>query len=110
VTPGWFEAMRVPSLRGRIPQETDRRDAAPVAFVNRSLARKYWSVDDAIGQRVHLTGDDRWWTIAGVVGDIREFGLDADVRPTLYVPFDQFPNDTLTLVVRSRSPARLART
>src|SRR5207302_7989352 len=42
----------------------------------------------------------------GVVGNIREFGLDVDVQPTLYFPFDQLPTDTLTLVVRSRTSAR----
>jgi ABC-type antimicrobial peptide transport system permease subunit len=44
--------------------------------------------------------------VAGVVGDVREFGLDAEVRPTVYFPFDQLPNDTLNLVVRSSAPPR----
>ena len=106
VTPGWFEAMGIRLLRGREPQETDTADKAPVAVINRSFARKHWPTDDALGRRLRLTGDPRWWTVVGVVGDVREFGLDAEVRPTMYFPFDQRPNDTLSLVVRSKAPAQ----
>jgi len=105
VTPGWFEAMGIPLVRGRMPQETDAADKAPVAVVNRSFARKYWSAEDPVGQRLRLARDPRWWTVAGVVGDVREFGLDADLRPTMYFPLDQLPSNTLTFVVRSPAPA-----
>jgi predicted permease len=106
VTPGWFEAMGIPVLRGRTPQETDAADKAPVVFVNDSFARKYWPAGDALGRRLRMSGDQRWWAVAGVVGDVREFGLDAEVRPTMYFPLDQLPANTLTLVVRSMAPAR----
>ncbi|HYV65615.1 MAG TPA: ABC transporter permease, partial [Myxococcales bacterium] len=106
VTPGWFEAMRVPLLRGRAPEDTDTPDKLPVVLINRSFARKYWPVGDALGQRLRLTGDPRWWTVVGVVGDVREFGLDANVRPIMYFPFEQLTNDSLTLVVRSNAPAQ----
>ena len=106
VTPGWLEAMRIPLLQGRTPQETDSPDQASVAVINRSFARKYWPSSEALGQRLRLSGDPRWWTIVGVVGDVREFGLDADIRPTMYFPFDQHPNDVLTLVLRSKAPGR----
>ncbi len=59
-----------------------------------------------MGQRLRLSTDPRWWTVVGIAGDVREFGLDAEVRPTMYFPFDQLPNDTLTLVVRSKAPPR----
>jgi len=106
VTPGWFEAMGIPVLLGRGPQETDAAGKAPVAVINRSLARKFWPAGDALGQRVRVDGDPRWWTVVGIVGDVREFGLEADVRPILYLPFGQIPNDSLGLVVRSKAPAR----
>src|SRR5712664_4724018 len=106
VTPGWFEAMGIPLLRGRTPQETDAADKAPVAVINQSFARKYWPGGDALGQRLRLAGDPRWWAVVGVVGDVREFGLDADAPPIMYFPLDQLPTNTLTLVVRSSAPAR----
>jgi predicted permease len=105
VTDGWFEAMSIPLIAGRLPKQTDTPDSGPVVFVNKAFAKKYWSVDAALGQRLRLSTDPRWWTVVGVVGDVREFGLDADIRPTMYVPFDQMPNDTLNLVVRSHLPA-----
>ena len=106
VTPGWFEAMRISLLRGRTPQETDAAGKEPVIVINDSFARKYWPAGDALGQRLRQTGDPRWWTVVGVVGDVREFGLDAEPQPTMYFPLDQLPTDTLTLVVRSRAPAQ----
>jgi len=105
-TSGWFEAMRIPLVQGRSIQETDTPDKAAVVVINKSVARKYWPAGDALGQRLRLQTDPRWWTVVGVVGDVREFGLDAEVRPTVYFPFDQLPNDTLTLVVRSSAPPR----
>jgi predicted permease len=105
-TPGWFEAMRIPLLQGRLIAETDGAEKAPVFVVNRSFARKYWPDGDALGQRIRLRTDPRWWTVVGVTGDVREFGLDADLAPTMYFPFDQLPNDTLNLVIRSKAPAR----
>lgn len=107
VTPGWFEAMGIPLLRGRTLQEVEK---APVVVVNDAFARKYWPDADPIGQRIRLAGDERWWTVAGVRGDVREFGLDAAVRPTMYVPFQLAPANTLSLVVRSQAgPAEVLR-
>jgi len=106
VTPGWVEAMGIPVLRGRAPHEMDVPDKAPVVVVSQSFARKYWPDGDPVGQRIRIISDPRWWTVVGVVGNVREFGLDAELRPTMYFPFDQLPTDTLTLVVRSNLPIR----
>jgi len=106
VTPGWFEAMGVPLRAGRTPQETDTADKVPIVTVNESFARKFWPGESALGQRLRLAGDPRWWTVSGVVGDVRDFGLDADVRPTMYFPNQQMPANTLSLVVRSKAPPR----
>jgi hypothetical protein len=92
--------MGVRLLRGRTPQDDEK---VPIAVVNESFARKYGLDTDA---RIKLDGDARWWAIAGVTGDVREFGLDAPVRPTMYFPIDQLPSDVLTFVVRSKAPPR----
>src|SRR5205823_2324628 len=89
-----------------LPRAADAAQALPVVTINDALARRHWPGADPLGQRLRLSGDPRWWTVVGVVGNIREFGLDTDVQPILYVPFDQLPTDTLTLVVRSKTAAR----
>ena len=104
VTPGFFEAMGMHLLRGRAVQQSDGPAGAPAVVVSEALARKYWPGEDPLGRRLRFYGDDRFWTIVGVVGDVREFGLDADIRPTIYVPHDQNPANTLTVVIRSSAP------
>ena len=59
------------------------RKRRPVVIVSRSFAQKYWSLDSALGQRLRLPNDPRWWTVVGIVGDVREFGLDNAIRPTI---------------------------
>ncbi|MGZ6143144.1 MAG: FtsX-like permease family protein, partial [Myxococcales bacterium] len=98
VTAGFFDAIGMTLRQGRFFGDAE---PAPVAVVNESFARRY----GAVGTRLRLIGDPRWWSVAGVAGDVREFGLDADARPTLYVPFEQLPAGTLTLVVRSKAAA-----
>src|SRR5207302_7693533 len=78
VTPGWFEAMGIRLAQGRLLAQVEK---SPIAIVNESFARKYGL---APGARLQLTGDPRWWTIEGVTRDVREFGLDAAIRPTMY--------------------------
>jgi putative ABC transport system permease protein len=104
VTPGWFEAMGVRLLRGRLPQEND---PAKAVVVNDAFARRYFPGGDAVGRRLRgLSEDDAFWTVLGVVADVHDFGLDESVRPTFYVPFDQFTTGTMTVVLRSSAPAR----
>jgi putative ABC transport system permease protein len=84
VTPGYFATMGVP-LRGRDFMETDGPDAAPVAIVNEELARQYWPNDDPIGKTI-VPGSfgNRERTVIGVAGDVRNLGLDDEIRPMVY--------------------------
>ena len=84
---GYFEAMGVPLLEGRLFAPEDRPDSTHVAVISRSLARKVWPGQSPLGQRVqfgNMDGDRRLLHVVGVVGDVRERGLDADVSPALY--------------------------
>lgn len=86
-TVGYFEAMRIPLLRGRTFDRRDQPDAPHVALVSESLAESAWPGEDAIGKLVqfgNMDGDLRPFTIVGIVGDIREASLDAEPQPTLY--------------------------
>jgi putative ABC transport system permease protein len=112
ISPGYLEAMRIPLLRGRAFDDTDRADSLPVAIVSQELARRYWPGEDPVGKRVKRGGIDSpfpWLTVVGVAGDVRDKGLDAEVEPTWYLPLAQSETPAFRLVVRTRTaPASLA--
>jgi putative ABC transport system permease protein len=93
-TPGYFEAMRIRLVRGRFPAESDDEHAARVVFLNETTARTLFAGVDPVGRRIRLTsttgGEQPWRTIAGVVGDVRQRGLDTPPRPEMFVPYRQF--------------------
>lgn len=91
---GYFGAMGIPLLRGRLFQESDGATSQHVAVVSQSLARKYWPNEESIGKQIefgNMDGDLRVLNIVGVVGDVRDDGLDAEARPTVYVNYFQRP-------------------
>jgi predicted lysophospholipase L1 biosynthesis ABC-type transport system permease subunit len=76
-----------------------------VVVVNEAFARKVFPRGDALGKRISLTSPaSAWTTIVGVVGDVREFGLDEPVEPIMYWPHAQQPTDGMSFVVRSSVP------
>jgi len=84
---GYFEAMGIPLLQGRSFSDEDRPDSAHVAVISLSLARKVWPGQSPLGQRIqfgNMDGDKRLLHVVGVVGDVRERGLDADVGAAVY--------------------------
>jgi putative ABC transport system permease protein len=112
VTPGYFEALRIPLRRGRFPAPADAADAAPVIFINEAAARAFFADSDPIGQRIQparSTGPEQpWRTIAGIVGDVHHRGLDAPARTEMYFPYEQYahfaagaPARAMSLVVRT---------
>jgi len=105
VTPGWFAAAGMRVLRGRDVADTDDAKAPLTGVVNEAFARKHFPGEDPIGRRLtFMTREPHWITVVGVVNDVREFGLDAEVKPILYVPFAQRPSPTMTFVLRSARP------
>jgi putative ABC transport system permease protein len=103
-SPGYFHALGIPLVRGRLFDERDGPDRPHVAVVSESLARAQWPGDDPIGRTVefgNMDGDLRPLTIVGVVGDTREYGLEQPPRPTLYVDLLQRPGFSTTVVMRS---------
>jgi putative ABC transport system permease protein len=114
VTPGYFETMRIPILKGRDFRETDRAGRQPVTIVSRSFARRFWPGQDPLGRRAKRGVTTKEWAIViGVVEDVRDVSLDQPPRDTLYTPFLQAGPSPLpvTLVVRTASdPGALVRT
>jgi putative ABC transport system permease protein len=102
VTPGLFETLRIPLLRGRDFDDSDRPKQPPVAIVNASLARELGGDAAAIGQRLKLSWrHDDEIEIVGVVGDVRLSSLDTPARATVYLPHGQDPNNFMTLMLRT---------
>jgi putative ABC transport system permease protein len=106
VTPDYFEAAGIPLLRGRLFNAQDRADSPPVAIISQSLADKLFPGVDPLGQRIHPTqGTRNWREIVGVVGEVRQYGVDRETAPQSYVPFAQAPFTSMTFVVRADAPA-----
>ncbi len=104
---GYFRAMDIPLLRGRLFDEGDGPEAPHVAVISESLAESRWPGEDPIGRFVeygNMDGDLRPFTIVGVVGDIRERGLDAEPRATFYGNARQRPRFTFTYHVAIAVP------
>jgi putative ABC transport system permease protein len=90
VSPGFFQAMGLPLLRGRLITEQDNRPDGPkVVVVSRTLANRYFAGENPIGQQMKFEEDDQKnaWTVVGVVGDTRFFGWDHDTGVFTYFPY-----------------------
>ncbi len=111
VTPEYFRAMRIPLRRGRVFTESDSIDAQRVAVIDETFARRYWPQENPIGKRIRFgshNAPNPWMTIVGVVGHVKNYGVDQDSRVETYVPFAQMPGSQFSLVVRSHTdPAAL---
>ena len=109
--PGFFETLGLPLERGRLFTDGDAREAPKVAIVNRTLARKIFPGQDPLGRRVSLEDNPKpgdWFTIVGVVGDIRSESLATSAPNQLYMPYTQNAQSGMAIVVRSRRPEGLA--
>jgi putative ABC transport system permease protein len=103
VTPGYFEAARIPLRAGRTFTERDSADAPSVIIINETMARQFWPGSNPIGARIALGGDRRLVEIVGVVGDVRSARLDTAAVPETYAPHAQFPSTSMGIVVRTDS-------
>ena len=104
VSGGYFAAMGIPILAGRMFTEADREDAPPVAIVSVALGRKYWPGESPLGKRVRFDNDEPWMTVVGVAGDVRQLGLEQAPPPILYLPYQMFALPFTNLAVRGAAP------
>jgi len=106
VTPDYFTAMRIPLVRGRLLNAHDVAGQPRAALINQSFARSEFGADDPIGQRFRFGPDDgQWYTVVGVVGDVKQ-AIDAlDSRKAVYITPSQWHwvDNLVSLVVRTRS-------
>ena len=91
-SPGYFRTMAIPVLRGREFEDGDLYDRPFVAIVSESLARRSFGAGDPIGHRIMCGFDsEKWMTIVGVVGDVRQASPASPPAPELYMPLRQHP-------------------
>lgn len=107
VTPDYPRTMSIPLLRGRSLTAQDKTGALLAVLVSETTARKLWPGEDAVGKRLRFYTSDPieqrpWRTVVGVLGDVKQYGLDTPGTMALYAPLPQMPTSAMTLVVHSR--------
>lgn len=107
---GYFPAMNIPLLSGRMFGGADTVNSPHVAVISRSLAQKYWPNEDPIGKRIqfgNMDTDKHLLHVVGVVGDVRDVNLEREARPTVYAFSLQRPQwwqvARLAIVVRTQA-------
>jgi predicted permease len=100
-SPDYFKTLGIPLLKGRTFLASDDENAPPIVVVNQAMARHFWPGEDAVGKRIDIGLGIGWITIVGVVGDVRQNGLDAEAGDAFYFPFLQFGGREMTLFVRT---------
>ncbi len=111
VSPGYFSTMRIPLLQGRDVDARDRWETPGVVLVNQTLARQFWPGASALGKRLTFgePEDNAWLTVVGVVADVHQRSLSAEIKPQIYAPHGQDGSEDMALLVRTPlDPAAVA--
>ena len=114
VDPDYFRTMQVPLLEGRYFGETDTASSPEVIIINKKMADFWWPHQSALGKRIKQgfpQDHSPYREIVGVVGDLKQEGLDAEQLSEVFEPASQSPGEAMTLVARTESdPMLLAKT
>ncbi len=106
-TENYFAALGIPLLEGRLFKPTDDLTSPPVVLVNETLARRYFRDEDPVGKKIQVRfGRPASYEIIGVVGDVRQTGLDSAPRPEVFRPHLQYPFGSMSFIVRTSSDPR----
>jgi putative ABC transport system permease protein len=103
LSPRYFDVFKIPLLRGRMFTDHDDGGAEPVVLINEGMAKKYWQDANPVGQRITIGKgvgpefEEPAREVVGIVGDVRNGGLDSDPEPIMYIPVAQMPNGVTTL-------------
>jgi predicted permease len=102
IAPGFFDAMRIPIVRGRAITEDDKAGGPKVAVINETMARKFWPTGDALGKRFRFFGAaEPWAEVVGVARDAKYTFLGQDPTPYIYEAHAQRYSGAQTLIVRT---------
>jgi putative ABC transport system permease protein len=106
ISPDYFSVLHIPLVAGRFFAETDDSNVQLAAIINRSMAERYWPGEDVVGKRIKLGKSDSessWFTVVGIVGDVRQNWWNSASQATLYRPFLQAPQRSMTSLLRSNA-------
>jgi putative ABC transport system permease protein len=109
VSPGYFQSLGVPLLRGRSFSEQDGTTSPRTAIINATMSRRFWPDQDPLGKRfkfAYQTAADPWTTVVGVVGDMHRDGVTRDPVSEIFSPLSQHPARGMDLVVRTSADPR----
>ncbi|MBZ5537209.1 MAG: ABC transporter permease [Acidobacteriia bacterium] len=111
ISPDYFRVMKIPLIKGRVFTDSDTKDGQPVILVDDKTAQRFWPHENPIGKRIRP--DDGpgtpYYSIVGVVGTVKQYGLDSSGRITLYFPYKQRSTTSLYVAARTASdPAALS--
>jgi putative ABC transport system permease protein len=104
VSPGYFDTMRIPLVRGRGFTLADDARRAPVVVISELLAKRQWGNRDPLGGLLMLDGGRTRLTVVGVAGDVRQQGLDVEAGDQIYGPILQAGVLSSAVLVRSAAP------
>jgi putative ABC transport system permease protein len=113
VTPHYFKAMGIRLLAGRFFSDDDSAGRPNVAIVGRTFSETYFPAQSSLGKRFHFIDgapQPTWWTIVGVVDDVRNQSLEEGPRPQAYLPFWQSSVPTTSIVLRANTRPELIAT
>jgi predicted permease len=110
ITPGYFDTLRIPLIKGRVFNDSDRKTTAAVAVINEAMAKHFWPNGDAVGKRFHFFGDAMLREVVGVVGNTTVNNIGEAPVPLAYLPAtqDYSPAGTLQVLTTSRPEPLIA--
>jgi len=115
VTPAYVPTMGIPVLEGRAFNATDVAGGPPVMLVNQTLAKLFYPEGSAVGHRIRPSGNQTWFTVIGVLKDVKQGGVEAKTGTEVYFSYPQTPATqgfaprNMNIVIRSTlSPAALS--
>ncbi len=101
ITPGFFDALRIPLLKGRVFSDSDRKGTTPVVVINEAMAKHFWPNQEAVGKRFHFFGDPTLREVVGVVGNTLINNIGEVPAPLAYLSITQDYSPAVTLQVHT---------
>jgi putative ABC transport system permease protein len=104
VSPNYFTTIGARLIKGRDFDETDGREAPDVAIISELTARRYWPNEDPLGRRFQRDSSNvnaPWLTVIGVVSDVKQSWFDREIRPQVYLPYQQTQRRRMTFLLKT---------